>query len=140
MYQNINLKSRLKNLVERGREYQDIIFAALILVLIFFIGLGIGLLIRPDKPTQIIIDKNVKIGLSAEQAPQRYSAGQAEFSENSSKSLNFIGGNFIASINGKNYYPKDCASAKRIKEENIIWFNSSEEAENQGYAPAKNCP
>ena len=99
--------------------------------MIFFLGLGLGLLIRPDKPTPIIIDKNIKIGF-----PER----QAEFSENSGESVNFTGGNFVASINGKSYYPKDCPSAKRIKEENIIWFDSAEEAEADGYAPAKNCP
>jgi len=84
-----------------------------------------------NKPNPIIIDKNVKIGLPAR---------QAEFSENSSKSFNFTGGSFVASINGKNYYPKDCPSAKRIKEENMIWFDSAEEAEADGYTPAKNCP
>lgn len=121
MYQNFNLKSR----------YQNIIFAAFILILVFSIGLGLGLLIRPNKPTPIIIDKNVKIGLPAR---------QSEFSENYEKSFNFSGDNFVASINGKNYYPKDCTSAKRIKEENMIWFSSAEEAEADGYAPAKNCP
>lgn len=121
MYQNFNLKSR----------YQNIIFAALILMLIFSIGLGIGLLVRPNKPVPIIIDKNVKIGLPAQ---------QLELSENYKKLFNFSGGNFVASINGKNYYPKDCPSAKKIKEENIIWFNSAEEAEAGGYALAKNCP
>ena len=107
------------------------LIAILILVSIFFLGLGIGLLIRPSKPTPIIIDKNVKIGL-----PEK----QAEFSENFGKLFNFTGGNFIASINGKSYYPKDCPSAKRIKEENMIWFDSAEEAEADGYVPAKNCP
>ncbi len=127
----MDYKSRPKNLIEWGREYQNTIFAALILVLIFFLGLGLGLLIRPNKPTPIIIDKNVKIGLPAR---------KAEFSGNSGKSFNFAGGNFVASINGKNYYPKDCSSAKRIKEENMIWFGSAEEAEADGYTPAKNCP
>ncbi|HEY4495298.1 MAG TPA: hypothetical protein VJC01_02520 [Candidatus Paceibacterota bacterium] len=131
MYQNFNLKSRYQGLKEWGKEYQSIIFASLILVSVFFVGLGLGLLIRPIKPMPIIIDKNVKIGL-----PER----QAEFSENSYKSFNFTGGNFVASINGKNYYPKDCASAKRIKEENMIWFSNAEEAEADGYALAKNCP
>ena len=116
----MDIKSKYINLI-----------AVFILILIFFLGLGLGLLIRPDNPTPIIIDKNVKIGL-----PKR----PAELSENSGKSLNFIGGNFVASINGKNYYPSDCPSAKRIKEENMIWFESAKEAEADGYAPAKNCP
>lgn len=117
----MDLKSKYTNLV-----------AAFILVLVFSVGLGLGLLIRPDKPAPIIIDKNVKIGL-----PKNIPIGK-------NGGLNAVEiaalGNFIASINGKNYYPKDCASAKRIKEENMIWFTSAEEAEADGYAPAKNCP
>src|SRR3989344_1841885 len=131
MYQNLDLKSRWENLTKWGKEYQNIIFSSLILLMIFFIGLGLGLLIRPIKPTPIIIDKNVKIGL-----PER----QMEISESSGKSFNFAGSSFVASINGKNYYPKDCASAKRIKEENMIWFSSAKEAEVSGYTLAKNCP
>ena len=127
----MDYKSRVKNLIEQEIGYQSALFAVLILLMVFFIGLGLGLLIKPGKPTPIIIDKNVKIGLPAR---------QAEFSENSSKSFNFTGGSFVASINGKNYYPKDCPSAKRIKEENMIWFDSAEEAEADGYTPAKNCP
>ena len=127
----MDYKSRVKNLIEQEIGYQSALFAVLILLMVFFIGLGLGLLIRPSKPTPIIIDKNVKIGLPAR---------QAEFSENSSKSFNFTGGSFVASINGKNYYPEDCPSAKRIKEENMIWFDSAEEAEADGYTPAKNCP
>lgn len=105
--------------------------AVLILVLIFFLGLGLGLLIRPNNPTPIIIDKNVKIGLPAR---------EAKLSENSDKSFNFAGGNFVASINGKAYYPKGCKSANVIKEENRIWFESAEDAEADGYNRAKNCP
>lgn len=127
----MDYKSRFKNLTEWGRRYQNTIFAAFILISVFFIGLGLGLLTKPNKTTPIIIDKNVKINLSAQ---------QSEFLGNTGKSPNFSGGNFVASINGKNYYPKDCLSAKRIKEENMIWFNSSEEAEADGYIPAKNCP
>ena len=115
----MDLKSKYINLI-----------TAFVIILVFFFGLGLGLIIRPNKPTPIIIDKNVKIGLPVQ---------QPEFSENSTKSFNFTGGNFIASINGNNYYPSDCPSAKRIKEENMIWFESAQEAETQGYKPAQNC-
>lgn len=126
MYQNLGLKSRWEKLAKWGREYQNIIFASSILVMIFFIGLGLGLLIKPSKPTPIIIDKNVKTDLSADLSAARQP--------------DFYFGNFVASINGKNYYPKNCPSAKKIKEENMIWFGSAKEAEVSGYAPAKNCP
>lgn len=117
----MDLKSKYTNLI-----------AAFILVLVFSIGLRLGLLMRPNKTAPIIIDKNVKIGLT-KNIPIVENGG-LNFAETTAL------GDFVASINGKNYYPKDCASAKRIKEENTIWFTSAEEAEADGYAPAKNCP
>jgi methylphosphotriester-DNA--protein-cysteine methyltransferase len=53
--------------------------------------------------------------------------------------LNLANGNFVASINGKAYYPIGCKASERIKEENRVWFETTEEAESQGYQPAKNC-
>jgi len=115
MYQNFSQKSN---------KYLPYV----ILALGFLVGLGIGLLINNNESSQIIIDKNAKIGLPAQ------NGGQI-IGENNYKIL----GNFLASINGKAYYPKDCAAANRIKEENRIWFNTKEEAEAQGYKPAQNC-
>lgn len=47
---------------------------------------------------------------------------------------------YMASKNGTKYYLPSCGSAKRIKEENRIWFATKEEAEAAGYGPAANCP
>ena len=99
-----------------------------ILALVFLVGLGIGFLINNNEPSQIIIDKNIKIGLPDSDSSQVIDANNYK-----------ILGNFLASINGKAYYPKDCAAANRIKEENRIWFDTKEEAEMQGYKPAQNC-
>lgn len=125
--------SSIGDLIKKGREYKNTIVAGLILILIFFLGMGIGMLIRQPKSNPIIIDKNVKIGLpfTSDKITQKN-----EFSGNP---LNFAGSNFVASINGKAYYPKGCKSANVIKEENRIWFESAEEAEEEGYALAKNC-
>ncbi len=46
---------------------------------------------------------------------------------------------FVASKNGKRYYLKNCAGAKRIKPENLISFESRELAEAAGYTKATNC-
>ena len=45
----------------------------------------------------------------------------------------------VGSVNGKKYHLLDCHNVKRIKPENQIWFSSAEEAEKQGYEPAKCC-
>ncbi|MDP2946013.1 MAG: hypothetical protein Q8N61_00980 [bacterium] len=113
-----------QNIIQKSNKYA--IYA--ILALVFSIGLGIGLLINDNEPSQIIIDKNIKIGLPDSNSSQVTNANNYK-----------ILGNFLASINGKAYYPKDCTAANRIKEENRIWFNTKEEAESQGYKPAQNC-
>ncbi len=46
---------------------------------------------------------------------------------------------FVASKNGKLYYTSTCAGAKRIKEENKIWFANSGEAEDAGYQRSSSC-
>ncbi len=46
---------------------------------------------------------------------------------------------FVASKTGTKYYPLDCGGAKRIKEENKIWFATSEEAEKFGYTLSLTC-
>jgi len=46
---------------------------------------------------------------------------------------------FVASINSDKYHFVSCSGAKRIKEENKIYFFSTEEAERRGYTPTKNC-
>lgn len=120
-----------QNIIQKSTKYAIYV----ILALSFLIGLGIGLLINNNEPSQIIIDKNAKIGLPAQTGLRAQSDGQATDTNNNYKIL----GNFLASINGKAYYPKDCAAANRIKEENRIWFNTKEEAEAQGYKLAQNC-
>lgn len=48
-------------------------------------------------------------------------------------------GQYVASKNGSAYHFPWCPGAKRIKEENKIWFQTKEEAETRGYKPAANC-
>jgi hypothetical protein len=46
---------------------------------------------------------------------------------------------YVASKSGSVYHLPWCAGAKRIKEENKVWFGSKAEAEAAGYRPASNC-
>lgn len=46
---------------------------------------------------------------------------------------------FVASKNGTKYYPMDCKSASRIKDENKVYFNSETEAIDEGYEKASGC-
>lgn len=49
------------------------------------------------------------------------------------------GQSFVASKNGSRFYPVDCKSSSRIKPENKIYFNTSQDAEKAGYALASGC-
>jgi Na+-transporting methylmalonyl-CoA/oxaloacetate decarboxylase gamma subunit len=46
---------------------------------------------------------------------------------------------YVASKSGTKYHLPWCGSAKKIKDENKIWFATKEEAEKAGYTPASNC-
>ena len=129
----MDYKSRYLDLIEWGREHEKKLLISLVLVLGFLIGLGAGLLINSNQVSPIIIDKNIKVGLSA---PANYEAS----GNSSAPKKPAMSGNFVVSINGKAYYPANCEAAKRIKEENRIWFASKEEAEADGYKSAQNCP
>jgi hypothetical protein len=48
-------------------------------------------------------------------------------------------GRYVASKSGSVYHLPWCSGAKRIKEENKVWFETPEEAERAGYRPASNC-
>ena len=46
---------------------------------------------------------------------------------------------YLASKNGKLYYPVLCNGANRILEKNRVWFESQSEAEKLGYTLSSNC-
>jgi len=46
---------------------------------------------------------------------------------------------FVASSQGKYYYPVDCALAQNLSEKNKIYFQSKEEAEAKGYIYNTKC-
>ena len=49
------------------------------------------------------------------------------------------GQSVVASRNGTKYYLPDCSGAARIKESNLIRFDSITLAQAAGYTPAQNC-
>lgn len=46
---------------------------------------------------------------------------------------------YVASKGGTKYHLPWCPGAKRIKEENKVWFATKSDAEKAGYTPASNC-
>lgn len=73
---------------------------------------------KNNQPAQTISSDQIKVGENSEIVTQK---------------------NYVASKNGKNYYPVNCKGANRIKQENMIWFGSEEEAEASGYTFSSTC-
>lgn len=48
-------------------------------------------------------------------------------------------GAFVASASGEKYHLATCASARQIKEENRVYFQSASQAEENGYTPCARC-
>lgn len=50
-----------------------------------------------------------------------------------------VNGNYVASKNGKLYYTVGCSGASRLSEKNKIYFNTEQEAIDEGYILAAAC-
>lgn len=86
------------------------------------IGLSIKALLPIDKATL----ERLKQEREAEEAAKKEPKAAAAESTAST-------GGFVASKDGKKYYPADSAQGKKIKEENLVSFATAEEAEAAGY-------
>lgn len=50
-----------------------------------------------------------------------------------------VKGKYVGSKNSDKYHKKTCASAKKIKKYNKIFFKSKAQAKRMGYKPCKKC-
>lgn len=128
--------SKLFDLIKSG---QRSFFLAACLGLIAFISYNLGRIDALEK-TPITISK--KQGSEAKNGDLRadiYSASRPE--SGSQKPETELDTRVVVakSSASKKYHYSWCAGAKKIKPENQIWFNSSQEAETAGYTLAGNC-
>lgn len=67
----------------------------------------------------------------------------SEYNNKNNKANNISEGiihpQYVGSAQGTRYYPVDCGDASRIMESNRIYFNTENEAQNQGYTRAARC-
>lgn len=124
-----------------GRIPPDIL-VVLVLILSTTLAFGLGILAGKD-----MVKAEGKDGFWIEQLPEKPlpgSGGPAAAIEAVKTDKQIIpaatSGTYMASKNGTKYYLPTCGSAKRIKSENIVWFQTKAEAEAAGYSPAANCP
>ncbi|MDP3402697.1 MAG: Ada metal-binding domain-containing protein [bacterium] len=124
-----------------GRIPPDIL-VVLVLILSATLAFGLGVLAGKD-----MVKAEGKDGFWIEQLPEKplpSAGGPAAAIEAVKVAKPAIpvatSGTYLASKNGTKYYLPTCGSAKRIKPENIVWFQTKAEAEAAGYGPAANCP
>jgi hypothetical protein len=100
-----------------------------VLSLTSFASFGLGYLAGQGSPgaSRLSIEIAPELEKKTEEAEMNPAEVQAEQ------------GAYVASKNGTKYYVPTCAGAKRIIEQNKIWFTSAAAAQDAGYAPAANC-
>jgi len=112
----------------------NILIAGAVIVIIGVVGFGgyqaINGSKKPDQEAKAI--NIVKADDETKNIPQeeKTQEEQGTITEKSS---------FIASKNGKRYFPTSCGSAQTIKSENAVYFESESLAELAGYTKSLQC-
>jgi hypothetical protein len=122
------------------RHFRGDVGLVLILVLASSASFGLGRLsaVSGDRDA-IRIDYPEAVTRTLSEASQLAGIGSSGVVQE--ESLAFPQGEgLVVSKNGSAYHLPWCSGAKRIKEENKVWFATSEEAISAGYRPAANCP
>lgn len=108
------------------------VFLILLITLVGFGGFGLGRLskISEERSPVRMFQESVLLSRAAERGDET----TPSFLEGTSPQQ------FVASVSGTKYHLPWCSGASSIKEENKIWFSTSDEARLAGYEPAANCP
>ena len=112
--------------------HQKDIFLAFCIVLISIISFNLGK-IGALKKTPITITPGQS------QADVYSAVGDKDTAENPAKPQAVIDRRVVVSKNSDKYHFTWCSGAKRIKEENKIWFADEATAQTAGYTKAGNC-
>ncbi len=120
--------SNFRQIVKRNES--DILLTITI-VLVALIGFGAGLLVDFSKDNQSIIIQNPEINQEINQASIQQASQPIKSQLVEQKK-------FVGSINSNKYHWPECSFGKRIAEQNQIWFESEEEAQNAGYVRGSN--
>ncbi|MDO8496624.1 MAG: hypothetical protein Q7S43_04235 [bacterium] len=127
--------SKLLNIIKSSQYH---IFLASCIGLIAFISYNLGQIdALQQTPIKIVESGVLKAGSNSLKA-DIYSATQTEAIDNKAQTK-VLDTRVMASKNSDKYHYTWCAGAKKIKEENKVWFSSAQEAETNGYTLAGNC-
>lgn len=128
---------KIKQFIE-SEQGKDI----LVVLIVILVGLGsfeLGRLSKESNSSGIKIEYDNQ---NLDQAGNVLSAIESSESlqnNKTAKDTNSVGGNFFASSRGSKYYSLGCSAGKNIKQENRVYFATSEEAEQAGYTLSSSC-
>ena len=96
-----------------------------------------------EEPAQASSDDSIEPNsesIETESAEQPVSAPELESSTPSVEiASQKSSGVYVGSVDSDKYHKPGCRFAKEILNENEIWFDSAEEAQNSGYSPCGSC-
>src|SRR3989344_7946965 len=117
------------------QTYNTELFLVLVFLLLGLIGFGIGRLSLVGEGSGAYELRVESTPVSAEEVVQAIK-GATLVEEGSTREPTNIVGNKNSHI----FHLSTCSGAKRMAEQNKVYFASIEEAVNAGYRPAGNCP
>lgn len=132
---------KIKSLAQN--PYFEDVLVVLIVILVGLSSFGLGRLSLgggPKEPIVLETPEGQRMVVTPENGNKFASEPLHTMTASVGEANQNSGGAYVASKNGKRYYPVDCAAANRIASANRIWFQSREEAESKGFTPAANCP
>lgn len=119
-----HIKIILAKIKNFRNTYEKDLVIVIVIVMVALISFGLGRLSKiEERKTPIVIENQQQT------TKQPTTVNQNQLS----------GAGFVASKNGTKYHYPWCSGAQSIKEENKIWFSTTEEARQAGYTPASNC-
>lgn len=124
----MSLANKIIKVKEFIKENKKELFISASFILIAFIAFGLGRISALEEQKYPIWFEEV--GEKAITSPAKI------FNENLGGQANKT---LVGSKNSDIYYYAWCSGAKKIKEENKIYFSSKQEAKKLGYKPAGNC-
>lgn len=120
------------------REYRSDLFIAAVIFLVGLGSFGLGRLsvVMPEKPPLAVTGADIAAGV----APEGIAGAAGPAGDMPQRNATSAAGRYMGSKSGAVYHLPWCPGALRIKEQNKVWFQNKEEAEQKGYKPAANCP
>ena len=133
------MTQKIKDFIEskKGRD----IMTAIIIILLGLIAFGLGRLSKNEQKSGVEIKYPQISNIEALSSPASALEAQntANKAQTPQEAILEPKNQFFASSRGNKYYHLGCTGGKTLKKENIIYFNTEQEAVGAGYEKSNSC-